>query len=140
MTVVIDSTMLTCLVSGDGRVGIVSRQLNRWFRDEVTVHAPALISFEIADFLSNLVAAERLSIAQVSRVWSDLAGMSIEYHLLKNVSRVVEIAAELGHSDGFNAAYLALGEELGAPLWTLNRRLHRRASKSGFRVIQPSPP
>ena len=40
-------------------------------------------------------------------------------------------------AQGFDAAYLALGEELGAPLWTLNDSLFKRASKSGFQVIQP---
>ncbi len=138
MAVVVDSTMLTCLISGDGRAGIVSRQFVHWFRNNEALHAPALLSFEVADFLTRLVTSGRLSHEQVRKAWSDLGGLPINYHVLKDWPRIVEIAVVLGDRKGFDAAYLALGEELDSPLWTLNNSLFRRASKSGFRVAQPS--
>lgn len=138
MAVVVDSTMLTCLISGDGRAGIVSRQLAYWFRENEALHAPALLSFEVADFLTRLVISGRLSHEQMRKASSDLGGMAIQYHVLKDWPRVVEIAAALGDRQGFDAAYLALGEELDTPLWTLNDSLFRRASKSGFRIAQPA--
>ncbi len=76
MAVVVDSTMLTCLISGDGRAGIVSRQLVFWFRNNEALHAPALLSFEVADFLTRLVTAGRLSHEHVRKAWSDLGGIA----------------------------------------------------------------
>ena len=129
MAVVVDSTMLTCLISGDGRAGIVSRQLAEWLRNNVALH--------VADFLTRLVTSGHLSQEQVRHAWSELGGMPIHFHVLRDWPRVVEIAVSLGDRKGFDAAYLALGEELDAPLWTLNNSLFRRASKSGFRIVQP---
>ena len=137
MAVVVDSTVITCLISGDGRAGAVSRQLAIWFRNQEALHAPALLSFEVADFLTQLVTSGRLSHNRVRKVWSDLGGIAIHYHALIDWPRVVDIAVALGDRTGFDASYLALGEELEAPLWTLNNSLFRRASKSGFRIAQP---
>ncbi len=71
VAVVVDSTMLTCLISGDGRAGIVSRQFVHWFRNNEALHAPALLSFEVADFLTRLVTSGRLSHEQVRTAFSN---------------------------------------------------------------------
>jgi predicted nucleic acid-binding protein len=126
MAVVIDSTMLACLVSGDERAGRVSRQFAHWLKDGEALHAPSLCCFEFADFLTRLVAEGRLPRERVSEVWSHLGSLPIEYHVLSDVPRVVSIATDLGDKRAFDAAYLALGERLDAPLWTLNRRIRRR--------------
>lgn len=134
MAAVIDSTILACLVSGDKRAGRVSRQFGFWLKDNEALHAPSLCSFELADFLARLVATNHLPYEQVPEIWSHLGSLPIEYHVLTDVPRVVAIATELGDKKAFDAAYLALGERLDAPLWTLNRGLGRRASKLGFSI------
>jgi predicted nucleic acid-binding protein len=139
MIVIVDSTMLTCLVLGDRRAAVASHQLSRWFKDDnITVYAPSLLPFEVAGFLTRSIAAGLLVREELSETWRFLWGMPIKYRQLANFQRVIEVAGLVGDRGGFDSAYLVLGEELDAPLWTLNDGLFRRASKAGFRVKQPA--
>jgi predicted nucleic acid-binding protein len=49
-----------------------------------------------------------------------------------NVKRVVEIALALKRQNAYDAAYIALAEDLGAELWTLDGPLYRNAHGLGF--------
>ncbi len=61
--------------------------------------------------------------------------MPIIYHpLTTEKARVVEIALSLSRRSAYDAAYLALAENLKAELWTLDGPLYRNAMARGFNV------
>lgn len=147
-----DTNVLVRLVVEDdrGQFG----QANRWLRRCEDEGEPCLIKIlvlcESLWVLKRLYKASRFELAllvetlltddthlpreRVSEIWSHVGNLPIEYHGLSDLPRVVAIATELGDKKAFDAAYLALGERLNAPLWTLNRGIRRRASRLGFQV------
>jgi predicted nucleic acid-binding protein len=71
---------------------------------------------------------------KVEDAWNDISVLPIAYHDLSNAKRVVEIALALKRQNAYDAAYIALAEESGAELWTLDGPLYRNAHGLGFPV------
>lgn len=67
-------------------------------------------------------------------MWQQLGGLPLTFHALTRGLRVVELALSLERTSAYDAAYLALGEELGAEVWTLDGRFARNAAGRGFSV------
>lgn len=88
---------------------------------EVHVAAPELLPFEVLNALrySRLFSLEELKIAAAS-----LSSYGIELHSLKGklADRAVEIAVEKGITV-YDAAYVALAQELGTVLYTADEEL-----------------
>jgi predicted nucleic acid-binding protein len=72
----------------------------------------------VRDSLSPEDTAEALAIIDALGVTFDLAPDNV---------RAIEIAVELERHSAYDAAYLALGERLGAEVWTLDGPLARNA-------------
>ena len=99
------------------------------------VHAPELLRYEVASALTQQVAAGLLPIDRVPALWQATQDLDIIYHPLTDAGgRVVEIARALQRRSAYDAAYLALGEELGVVVWTIDASLARNGQASGFRV------
>ena len=71
---------------------------------------------------------------KVEDAWNNISLLAIAYNDVSNVKRVVEIALALKRQNAYDAAYIALAEELGAELWALDGPLYRNAHGLGFAV------
>lgn len=131
---VIDASLLVAFVSGDERGDWVGAKLLDWQEQRVALHAPWLAAYEIASALTQLVAAHRFPSAEVGGAWADILALPVTYHEATDVPGMVTVARRLKRRSAYDAAYLALGERLGAALWTLDGPLARNAADIGYQV------
>lgn len=134
MTVVVDANLFVCLALDDHRAGLVAGKLREWSRDERELHAPSLFRFEVANGLSRSVAAGDLSLADAALAWERVLRFPIDLHELEDGARTIEIAQRLKRKSAYDAAYVALAEDLGTELWTLDGPLARNAAGTDLPV------
>lgn len=134
LRVVIDSSLLIALASGDERSPDVHRQFVDWIESDTDLHAPLLVWYEVVSGIAQLVFDKKLPRDSVSERLDRLRDLPVTGHPLEDRARPVEIAIRLKTRKAYDAAYLALAEHLHADLWTLDGRLFNNASASGFPV------
>lgn len=135
MAVVVDANLLVVMVSGDARGPMASEQVEAWLTADEEIHAPELLPYELASAFTRLVAGRYISRRQVQLAWEALEVLPIVQHPLSDdLPRVVDIALGLKRQSAYDAAYIALAQELGAVLWTLDGPLGRNARAAGFPV------
>ena|SRR5205085_436143 len=132
--VVVDANLLVALVSGDPRGNKVLRHFTDWLTQNVEIHAPHLAQYETANALTRLIVGGAFPADKIAEAWNNISILPITYHELRNAARVVEIALALNRQNAYDAAYIALTEELSAELWTLDGPLYRNAHGLGFGV------
>ena len=132
--VVVDANLLVALVSGDPRGNKVLQQFTDWLSHNIELHAPILARYETANALTRLIAGAAFPADKVEDAWDNISILPINYHDLSNAKRVDEIALALNRQNAYDAAYIALAEELSAELWTLDGPLYRNARGLGFAV------
>ena len=131
---VIDANLLVTMVSGDDRGARVFEQIATWIYAGVELHAPTLAQYEVINALTRLVVSKTLKAETAKKAWNDQSVLPIHYHSIHHPDRVIEIALSLSRQTAYDAAYLALAEELGTDIWTLDGPLYRNASQLGFPV------
>jgi predicted nucleic acid-binding protein len=132
--VVVDANLLVALVSGDPRGNKVLQHFTDWLSRDVEIHAPVLAQYEMANALTRLIVGGAFPADKVEEAWDNISVLPITYHELSNTKRVIEIALTLKRQTAYDAAYIALAEELSAELWTLDGPLYRNANGLGFAV------
>ncbi|NJP10272.1 MAG: type II toxin-antitoxin system VapC family toxin [Leptolyngbyaceae cyanobacterium RU_5_1] len=134
MAIVVDANLFIVLINGDPRGDQVLTQVTGWFEQEIPLHAPDLVRYEVANALTRSIRAGTFLQDELESAWSLFSGLPITYHPCIQGVRVVEIALSLGRQSAYDAAYLALAETLEAELWTLDGSLYRNAVGQGFAV------
>ena len=114
---------------------MANRQMAAWVEAGEELHAPELLPYEVASALTRLVASGAFPRQQVALAWEQLEALSIIQHPLSDdLPRVVEIALGLNRQSAYDAAYVALAQELGCAVWTLDGPLARNAGAAGLPV------
>ena len=101
--------------------------------EEIEVHAPTLLTYELTNIIHNAARKARLEPARAEEALSNLLACPIELHAPEPL-RVLAIARECALA-AYDAAYVALAERLGAELWTADRPLYTRSGKK-FRWVR----
>ena len=135
MAVVLDASVLVVLVSGDPRRPAAHTTLRTWIESDEPLHAPALLPYEVASGLTRLIAAGAFPVERLSGALQTVLEVPITYHPIdRSAERVVAVALKLRRQSAYDAAYLALAEQLEAELWTFDGPLSRNAAGVGFSV------
>lgn len=135
MPVVLDASIVVVLASGDPRKPVAQALVQRWIDEGESLHAPALLPYEVANGLTRLVAAGAFPAGRLTTAWSTLAALPIAYHALNgDGEQAVTIALRLGRHSAYDASYIMLAQQLGAELWTFDGPLARNATGLGFPV------
>lgn len=124
------------VVDASGTVGLLadrprgSRQIIQQRLRAETVHAPHLLDAEVAHVLRRLVYAGDLAEEQGRRALENLRSLPVtRYPHYPLLPRVWALRHNL---TAYDALYVALSEELRAPIVTLDRRLR---DASGHRAV-----
>ena len=134
MSVVIDANLLVALASGDPRGNFVLEKFLEWVEQGTSLHAPHLIRYEVANAFTRLIVANLFPVNRTEEAFSSLSVLPVTYHEMTTAPRVIEIFLQLNRQNAYDAAYLALAENLGATLYTLDGPLYRNAIGQGFDV------
>ncbi len=141
MRVVVDANVAVSLAIDPARAAVIAEHLRAWARARATLHAPALFRYEVASALTRGVVAGELTQSDATVAWERIVGMPIVLHELRQGPAVIEIARQLRRQSAYDAAYVALAQELDAEVWTLDGPLARNATGSSLpvRLIEVAP-
>jgi predicted nucleic acid-binding protein len=89
----------------------------------VELHAPALLAYELTNAIHAAARRVRLPAALADEALANLLEVGIELHA-PDPPAALRRARQLGIS-GYDAAYVALADELGVELWSADVRLVR---------------
>ena len=124
MIVVDASAMIEILLVTPAALGVE----DRLFAPETTLHAPHVLDLEVAQVLRRYVATGEVETTRASEALADLTALGVRrYPHNLFLPRIWELRQ---NATAYDAAYLALAEELDAPLLTCDRRLARAPGHS----------
>lgn len=140
MTVVLDSNLAVALVLDAERAPAIEDRLRVWEETGESMHAPSLFRFEVANALTRNIAAGKIDAADAKVAWQRVVAIEISLHGLVDGPAVIAVARKLKRESAYDAAYVALAQELGAELWTLDGPLFRNAASADLpvRLIETS--
>lgn len=115
-----------------------------WAREGTELFAPALWSYEAVSSVRKFVASGMLTQRDASIAVRHLMALGI-----RSVAPTVDLhqsalawAERLNDFVAYDPAYLAVAEELGAPFWTVDSKLVKRARAIGvdwiYDLVEPS--
>jgi predicted nucleic acid-binding protein len=140
VSVVIDANALVAFVTNEEAAETVGVMLRAWSAGDTQLHSPMLARYEIINAFVKKAAKGTLSDDALDEAWTVIDELPISYHALGDAPSVARIALTLERRSAYDAAYLALAEELDAELWTLDGPLARNAKSHGYPVhlIEPA--
>lgn len=133
---VVDANVFIAVVL-DQKVGpTLDKQLAEWRRTGAELHAPWLMRYEAANAFAREVAVGNLSTIRAVGAWQRVERLTqdVVFHDISDGERVIVIAQQLRRQNSYDASYIALAEELGTEVWTVDGPLARNAAQTGLPV------
>lgn len=137
MSVVVDASLIVALLVADERQAAARVRLEGWVESGETLHAPAVLPYEIANVLARLVFDGDLEAGGIADTWSDLAALDVVLHpfdLTQDGPAVAAITRQLRRRHATDSTYIRLAQQLRTPVWTLDGSLARNAADVGLPV------
>jgi predicted nucleic acid-binding protein len=136
LSIVVDSNLLIRAATDRATAVAVRERFFRWRTEGQTLHAPWLFRYEVADALARYVSVGEQNTSEAASAWADIerSSKSITFHDISDGARVIAIAQTLRRQNAYDAAYIALAEELETDVWTLDGPLARNAAQTGLPV------
>jgi predicted nucleic acid-binding protein len=137
VSVVVDASVLVALVVPDERQQQARDFLEDWLEAGESLHAPAVLPYEIANVLARLVFDGNLEQDDVGQIWADLAALGVVLHpfdLTQNGPQVAAVTTQLRRRHATDSTYVCLAQQLSTVVWTLDRSLARNAGDVGLPV------
>jgi predicted nucleic acid-binding protein len=117
VSIVVDSSVIVAALIDTGPDGIWAEEVI----DDQVPYAPELVHVEVTNVLRRLERAKEITTAEANGAQEDLTQLEIEQFPFEPFSGRTW---ELRHTvTSYDAWYVAVAEELGYPLATLDRRL-----------------
>lgn len=132
-TIVVDaSVMLDALLPGDHQAE-TSAQFSTWIDARINLAAPSLWLAECTSGVRAAVYRGLLSAEAGRDLLSTLPDFPVQVYGLemRHCHLALNWASRLGQVRAYNGFYLALAEEIGAELWTNDRRLFNGVRQLG---------
>lgn len=135
--IVVDANLAVALVVPLAYSESTQRSFAEWTESGRELYAPALWSYEVTSALRKAETTGRIDAAAADEGLAAILDLGVvevaarrELH-----ERALSWARRLGSTAAYDAAYLALAQELEAELWTADRRLARAASIEGAECV-----
>jgi predicted nucleic acid-binding protein len=114
---------MAALVLEEPHTETVRERMDRWIDEGTMLHTPLLAQYEFATVLTRKLTKKSLSKEGVDEALEIFNELEVIFHIAPNNARAIEIAVAMDRYRASDAAYLALAEELGTVVWTLDKKL-----------------
>jgi predicted nucleic acid-binding protein len=137
VSVVVDASLVVAVVLDDAYQDAARDHLAGWLSAGERLHAPAVLTYELANVLARRVFDGSLEIGEVTPIWHDVAALGLELHafdMARDGPAVAATTARLRRRHATDSSYVWLASRLGAEMWTLDGGLARNATDLGLPV------
>lgn len=132
--VIIDASLVVARLIDDENSQGVDAFFEQSTQEKITLAAPSLIIYEIANALLSAVRRGRITQNQATGLVNQITQLHIDTSQLAESEKIIALAAKLDIS-AYDAAYVALAKQLDEPLYTLDAKLQRKVGSTIVCVI-----
>lgn len=131
--VVIDASVVLKWYLSDEEYGdIALKIMEDHVSERLSLHAPAILEFEVANALVIARRQGRIKDADVLMAMDGFAGLGIGLSPLASFYEKVFLYCKRFRISAYDASYIALADKMNAPLITADKRLFNATRKVGF--------
>jgi predicted nucleic acid-binding protein len=132
--IVVDANLIAAAANREPAGSRVIDQIASWYEAGEELHAPALLYYEVVSAIRKAVWQGRLEPGLARQAIAIAEAVPLTVHPPSRLTRVLEIAEALGRRRTGDAVYIALAEELGGRVVTLDGSLARAGADAGLPV------
>lgn len=134
--IVVDGGIFVTLLLGEEMADLADNFISLAMTRNIVLAAPVLLQYEIVSSIRKAVYRKRITAEQALDIQTSGLDFGVRYFLDDLLlTRAQEIAAALNMPTAYDAQYLAVGERLGAPVWTADRKFAAAAASHGVRWL-----